>query len=685
MDNLLREFLADAEDLIEALFRDIEALRETGATPRARRELTGRIFRHVHTLKGTAASAGLTVVSQTAHEFETLLERVRAGRLPLDDAVLDAFDDAAHALSQTLNAAARGDAPTLPLQLLQSLRSLTQSSDSDADERQHPSHPAATIALLPEEIARTLGADEAQRVYETVAEGQRLFIIHLTLDLESFDQSFRELSAQLGQRGELVSTLPGLEEAAPGALSLRLLYASDAGREELNALASAFGSASLEELEAATESRNEKADEEADGAVRSDAQAAAIASLPTQVRVELGQLDELISNTHELMAETIAAFALTLERLSVKDERRDDAEARIANIHERFIRLEEQLIGLRRVSLARTLERAARAGAQVARATGKDVAFEIHGGDVRLDKSLVEAISDPLLHLVRNAVDHGIEPPGERDRAGKRRQGLVRLEATAENDRVILKITDDGRGIEIERVARAAVRQGIIEDGQSMSRHQALRLIFRPGFSTAAAVSEMSGRGVGLDVVERAIEQVGGEMRVWSEANRGTTFEMIVPVALMLMPARVVSSGGFSYCVDARHISDAFKVRTEDVRRETDGSEVFERDRLSLRLVRLRKLLGQPEVETGAESCAVVVVSTAMKKDGKDAGEGASDARVAVLVDGFREGCAEVLVRRLGAHGLRWEGVSGAAELSDGELALVLDLARLLESKNAGG
>lgn len=684
MDDLQREFLAEAEDLIEALFSDIEALRKEGVGGRARRELTARIFRHIHTLKGTAAAAGLEVISGTAHEFETLLDSVRAGRVPLDDSTLDAFDDATHALSQTLDAAARGHAPSTPLQLLQSLRSLTQQS---ADDRQQPSHPPATAALVPEEIARTLGADEARRVHEALAEGQSLFVIHLTLDLETFDQSFREVSTQLGQRGELVSTLPGLVEAASGALSLRLLYASDAGSEELNTLANAFGSASIEELQPAAESLKENAADESDEAIGNDANTKQIAPLHTQVRVELSQLDALIAATHELMADTLAAFAVALEQAGVEDEHSGVAKARAANIQERFIRLEEQLIALRRVSLSRTLERAARAGAQAARATGKEVAFEIGGEDVKLDKSLVEAINDPLVHLVRNAVDHGIERPDERERAGKGRQGRVRLEATAENDRVLLKVTDDGRGIELDGVARAAVRQGIIEEGRTVSRHQALRLIFRPGFSTAESVSDVSGRGVGLDVVERAIEQVGGEMRVWSEAQRGTTFEMIVPVALMLMPARVVSSDGFSYCVDARRISETFRVRAEDVRQDTDG-EVIEHDGEKLRLVRLRKLLGQPEAEDGAQqSWALLIASTAMKKDGEgeDVPEKAGSARVALLVDVCREECAEVLVRRLGAHGLRWQGVSGAAELSDGEIALVLDVPRLLESNGVGG
>jgi two-component system chemotaxis sensor kinase CheA len=681
MDQLLREFLAEAEDLIEALFRDIEALRLKHAEGRARRELTGRIFRHVHTLKGTAASAGLDVASRIAHDFETLLDGVRRGSLTVDEPLLDAFDDAAHALAQTLDATARGAAPSLPLQLLESLRLFTRSDASQS--LSPPASTTSTHTLLPEEIARTLGAEDARRVHEATAEGQSLFVIHVTFDLETFDHGFRELSARLSQSGELISTLPGLLEAAPGAISLRLLYAGKADAEELNALCQKFGSISIEALEPAPGGLSDEAAGEFDEeAITPGSSAGTIAPLPTQVRVELGTLDALISAAHELMAETsvVLELALAAQRAGT-GERSRNVEQRASLVHQRFIELEEQLIGLRRVPLARTLERAARAGAQAARSTGKNVEFEIAGGDIRLDKSLVEAINDPLLHLVRNAVDHGIEPRQKRASAGKSEAGVVRLEATEDVDRIILRVTDDGRGIELDSISRAAAERGIIEAGRSVSRHQALRLIFRPGFSTAAAVSETSGRGVGLDVVERAIEQIGGEMRVWSETGRGTTFEMSVPVALALLPALVVTSAGFCYCVDARRVSETLIVKVEDVRRD-DERELIDWRGAALPLVHLRQFLGQPAVEAGsAESWNVIILATAAREtvDAQEEEKGAG-ARVALAVDGWNECRAEVLVRRLGAHSIRWQGVGGAAELSDGQLALVLDLPRLLET-----
>jgi two-component system chemotaxis sensor kinase CheA len=681
MDQLLREFLAEAEDSIEILFRDIRALRENYGQGRARRELTGRIFRHVHTLKSTSAAAGLDVTSQIAHEFETLLDGVRKGRVSVKEPVLDAFGDAAHALLQTLGAAARGHTPALPLQLLENLRRLAESNDEQHASHHSSTTTTATLALLPEEVTRSLGASEVQRLRETEAEGQRLFFINVAFELETFDGRFRELSEALGQSGELISTLPGAEDSAPGAINFRLLYASRLRPDELSALASVFAPVSIEELKPEAARRNEIGVGPSDERLTlSSAAAETIAPLATQVRVELGKLDELISAAHELMTETMRTLDQALEENSSVDSR-GLVEASATRIHRRFIELEEQLLGLRRVPLAQTLERVARAGRMAARTIGKEVVFETAGGEVRLDKTLVEAISDPLLHLVRNAVDHGIETPAERALTGKSACGAVRLEAQASGDRVVLKVTDDGRGIDLESVARAAIEHGIIEAGQSVTREQALRLIFRPGFSTAAVVSKMSGRGVGLDVVERAVEQIGGEMRVWSETGQGTTFEMIVPVALALLSALVVTSVDFSYCVDAGCVGGVALIAAEDVRREGD-LELIEWGGISIPLVRLRKLLGQsPAEDESAGSWPIIIVSTVGIETQKETGEDESE-RVAVLVDGCDEAHVEVLVRRLGAHGVRWFGVNGAAELSDGNLALVLDLPRLLEAYN---
>lgn len=677
MDNqLVREFLAEAEDLIEVLIGDIQALRVRRQEGRARRELIGRIFRHVHTIKGSAAAAELEATSQIAHEFETLLDGVRLGRVPVDDAVLDAFDDGAAAITHTLNAIARRETPPAPPQtLIERLRRLALKSDVETDAR------AAEylLAALPEEIARSLSEYEEHRLIEATSEGAHLFVIGVNFDLTTFDEGFRDLSDALAASGELISTLPGLEASAPDQINFRIVYATEATPDEVAAHIAPFGAINLTQLgaekdEAALSSAKE--DEASAASSTESVLPQSIAPLSTLVRVELHELDEMISAAHELLTDTTGALDLALSA-DLARAQRTEMEIRAVRIRRRFVELEERLIELRMIPVAQTLSRAARAGATAARAIQKEVDFEIAGGEVRLDKSLADALSDPLLHLLRNAVDHGIESPAERVNAGKSARGRILFEAVAEGSRVLLRVSDDGRGIDPARIREAAIARGLIDPSAALTQEQSLRLIFRPGFSTAASVSTVSGRGVGLDIVESAVEQVGGELHVQSEPQRGTTFEMLLPTTLALVPALVVRSAGHRYCIDASHISEAGFVTSDEIERIGQTFVTRWRGQL-IPLVQMRALLAQPALEAPVGERVHVIVSRVAGQRGAGADEEESVKRAAVAVDGW-DGHHEVLVRGLGRHAGRWRGVGGATELQDGTVALVLDLPRLLE------
>ncbi|HYN86156.1 MAG TPA: ATP-binding protein, partial [Pyrinomonadaceae bacterium] len=289
----------------------------------------------------------------------------------------------------------------------------------------------------------------------------------------------------------------------------------------------------------------------------------------------------------------------------------------------------------------------------------------------------------------RNAVVHGVEPPEERRAAGKRERGRVRVEASGGGGRVRLRVSDDGRGVDPALVERAARSRGLAGEGERMTEERALRLIFRPGFTTAARASESSGRGVGLDVVERAVEDAGGEVRVRSRRGEGSTFELNLPARLALTRALFVRDGGRLYCVDSAHVLDVREAGVSEVERR--GREEFVRPGVGdevMRLVRLRELLGRDEgtKDAGggdggvAEGGKMTLVVTNAAGRGATGAEGASAAggRVAVAVEAV-EGRGEILVRGLGRHAGRWRGVAGATELRDGTVALLLDLQRLLE------
>lgn len=674
MDQLLREFLGEAEELIEVLVGDMQALRARREEGRARRELVGRIFRHVHTLKGSSAAVEVEAVTVVAHEFETLLDGIRLGRVAVDDAALDTFEDAVSAISQMLRSIVNEEQPTAPPALVERLRRLAQRGEN-ADALS----PAATRALdsLPEDIARSLSEYEEHRLHEALAEGARPFIVTVSFELLTFDEQFRDLSDALGEGGEIISTLPGMDETAPDQISFRIVYATETAAAGLLERLKPFGSVALVELDEKKVDESKAIGPET-GAEKEFESAAptTITPLTTLVRVELGELDDMIASAHELFTDTMGALDLALASDLLPRAERTELEIRATRIRRRFVELEENLIGMRMVPVAQTLARAVRAGVTAARSIGKEIDFEIAGGEARLDKSLADSISDPLLHLLRNAVDHGIETPAEREASGKSARGQVRLEALTEGSRVRLLITDDGRGIDPQRVARAAIERGVIDRHAEVSGPEALRLIFAPGFSTATEVSNVSGRGVGLDVVERAVEQIGGEIRVRSEMGAGTTFELLLPTTLALVPALVVHSDGHRYCIDASHIAEAGLVEAQEIERLGEAWVIRWRG-ATVPLVQMRELLAQPSApETPSGERVHVVISRVAGQEEDD--ELSEQRRAAVVVDGW-DGHHEVLVRGLGRHSARWRGIGGATELSDGTVALILDLPRLLE------
>ncbi|PYS50241.1 MAG: hypothetical protein DMF68_07715 [Acidobacteria bacterium] len=670
MDNaILREFLAETEDLLEILFGDLRALRARRGEGRARRELLSRIFRHVHTIKGSSATVELESITNIAHEFENLLDSVRMGRVYLNDEVMDALDSAANALSESLNAVARNENQPDTKSLVERLRHLAKTK---GDERE--STPVRDALLpLPEAIAGSLSKHDAHRLREAVDEGSRLFVINVSFDLTTFDKSFRNLSDALAEDGEVISTLPGIASDAPDKISFRIIYATQATTEELKKRASPFGEVSMTELTTTRASAKDRG--KADGEVsQANAQLQSIAPLTTHVRVEMSELDAIIERAHELLVETTSTLDLA-GTFNLQPNERASVDERAERARRSFLELEEQLIALRMVAVAQMLERAARAGRIAARSVGKDVEFEIAGGHVRLDKALADIIADPLLHILRNAVGHGIETPSERARIGKRPRGLIHLEARAEGNSVAFKISDDGRGIDPLRITRAAAAQGIIEAGKLLTKEQALRLIFRQGFTTAASISNVSGRGVGLDVVERAVEQVGGELRVSSDTGRGTTFEIVLPTTMALISSLVINSAGYRYCIDASRIIETGFIAAADVERNINAGKLDWRGS-TVPLIEMRKLLAQPSMDAESISASVPVIIVS-RSVGRAEENGANHA--AIIVDAV-EGESEALVRGLGRHTSRWRGISGATELRDGTIALVLDLPRLLEN-----
>jgi two-component system chemotaxis sensor kinase CheA len=382
----------------------------------------------------------------------------------------------------------------------------------------------------------------------------------------------------------------------------------------------------------------------------------------SRVRVDIRRLDALMN----LMGE-LAIVRGRLRRLAGEQ----GSEALIETVEEagRLIaEMQMQVVESRMVPVWQVFDRFPRLVRDAARAAGKEVEIEISGKELELDRSLLDSISDPLVHLLRNAVDHGIELPEERERAGKPRAGRVELSARRERSRVVIVVRDDGRGIDREAVKAQARRNGLLGESQEPTDQELLRIMARPGFTTAAEVTTLSGRGVGLNVVEDTVRGLGGAVELRSEFGAGTTFRLELPLTLVILPALIVEVAGQCYALPATFTRESFVASEKDVERAHGREWVRWRDGL-IPLTRLPRLFGKTAAGAdGSSGCTNGALKLVALEFGGE--------RLAISVDRF-VGEEEIVVKSfdppLGAVPV----FAGATVRPDGRPALVIDVGSL--------
>jgi two-component system chemotaxis sensor kinase CheA len=340
------------------------------------------------------------------------------------------------------------------------------------------------------------------------------------------------------------------------------------------------------------------------------------------------------------------------------------------NLERKLDELQAGILEVRMVPLEQIFDKLARMVRKIARELGKEIDFEVSGGDVELDKLIVEELSDPLMHLIRNAIDHAIEPSDVRAAAGKPRAGKVRLVAEQKGNHVQIVVEDDGAGIDEGRVREVALARGLASEAgvAEMGRRDVLNLVFVPGFSTARQVTALSGRGVGLDVVKNNIANLSGIIELATERGRGTRFEITLPVTLAIIRALVVSAAGRTYAVPLNSVLEILELRGKDVR-TLSTREVISLRGSTVPLVRLGRFFGLAG-PSSPDSFFVVVVGLAQE-------------RLGVAVDAL-VGQQDIVVKPLGPHLHGVRGIAGATDLGNRRTVLVLDVGAIIEEVVSG-
>lgn len=380
----------------------------------------------------------------------------------------------------------------------------------------------------------------------------------------------------------------------------------------------------------------------------------------TSVRLRTDRLDRLV----DLVGEIVIAQAMLSQDPTVVGGIHPELGQKVAHAGKIVRELQDLSMSMRMVPLKPTFQKLARLVRDVSQKTGKRVDFVMEGEETEIDRNMVDVIADPLVHMVRNAIDHGLEPPDERDAAGKSRAGTVRIAAYHAGGNVVVELADDGRGLDRDRILHKAVERGLVDHSATLSDSEIYNLIFAPGFSTAEVVTDLSGRGVGMDVVRQSVEALRGRIDISSAPGRGSTFTVRLPLTLAITDSMLVRAGAERYIVPTVNIDMSFRPTREMLFTVAGrGEMVMLRDTL-LPIVRLHRLFDVPGAREDATSALLVVI-------------GAGERRCALLVDELL-GQQQVVAKTLGAAIGKIPGLAGGAILGDGRVGLILDAAEII-------
>lgn len=697
---LLNEYLSEAEEFLDSLLADLDLLAgRIDAEPDP--NLINRIFRTLHSLKGLSGMMGFAEIQSLAHEFEDILDDLRLGHFALDPEAAAQMQEAGAAMASLFGVAARSQINETDIDRL---RELLASVTQGVRTRAKKDESALESLGLSERERDLLTEYELHRITENFNAGRAFYFINVEFEIGDLDSSYRAMTSRLEEKGELLTTLPEPTEDA-SRVAFKLLFATQGREAALKQLLEPFGGRinrlgrfnwrrAGEALRVvgrrAKKSKGGDTEKSGDGK-RSGGLPAAFAQeslqpLSPSVRVELSQIDELSGLAHELAIEAQRLTSMAEDFLGAAGlgpKERFDLKFSARRMEREFLELEERLVELRMVSLAQTFTRAARLAGRLARELGKSVTVEVKGRERQLDKMIVDRIADSIYHILRNAIDHGVEMPEDRRLRGKSARGRIKIEASLEGTNAVIALSDDGRGIDLERVRERAVEIGALLADQELSEEEMLRLIFAPGFSTAGRVSAVSGRGVGLDAVERTIHELGGEIRVWSDVGRGSRFEIVLPTTLVMISAFIVRVSEWYYAIGVSQIIELLYIEPDRVLGR-DGRRNIEWNGMQIPLVELRYMLGLGGARVlhrqGHQSNGVreKINSGLIPRPRLPVLISRVGGRpVAIAVDEFHQH-REIIVKSLGPLARIIKGVTGAVDLEAGDVALVLDLPSLL-------
>ena len=631
MKEIMEDFLIEAFELIEQIDHDLVELE---ANPEDL-ELLNRIFRVAHTVKGSSSFLNFDVLTELTHHMEDVLNKARKGELKITPDIMDVVLESVDMMKGLLESIRdNGSDAAAGIDIKNICVRLTQISEGEA-----PSAAPEAPAAAPEPVKEPEPAAPAEEAAPEVSDAELSKLSDSEVEAE-IERLLKVRKAEDQARRASKGIAPkSPEEIAPAASTAPAPAPKPAPSRE----------------------------RDADKKVPAASSSSAVAQEQT-IRVEVKRLDHLMNLIGELVLGKNRLLKIY-----------DDVEERYEG--EKFLEELNQVVSslslvttdiqlavmkTRMLPIAKVFNKFPRMIRDLSRELGKQIDLEISGEETELDKSIVEEIGDPLVHIIRNSCDHGIEDPETRKAMGKPEKGLVQLKAYNEGNHIVVEIVDDGKGLDADMLKAKSIEKGIIteREADAMSEKEAFGLIFKPGFSTAAKVTNVSGRGVGMDVVKTNIEKLNGIIDIESEVGKGTVMKLKIPLTLAIIQSLLVGTQEEFYAIPLASVLETVRVPIDDIY-TIDGKNVLRLRDEVLSLVRLSDVFGVNKVFDGGDQTYVVII-------------GVAEAKLGIIVDTL-VGQEEIVIKSMGDYLQNIPGIAGATIRGDGRVTLIIDVGAMME------
>ena len=632
MKEIMEDFLTEAFELIEQIDHDLVELESNPEDL----ELLNRIFRVAHTVKGSSSFLNFDVLTELTHHMEDVLNKARKGELKITPDIMDVVLESVDMMKGLLESIRdNGSDAAAGIDIKNICVRLTQISEGEAPSAaaEAPAAPAPEPVKEPEPVAP---AEEAAPEVS---------------DAELSKLSDSEVEAEIERL-------------------LKVRKAEDQARRASKGIAPK----SPEEIAPATSAAPAPApkpapsrERDADKKVPAASSNSAVAQEQT-IRVEVKRLDHLMNLIGELVLGKNRLLKIydDVEERYEGEKFLEELNQVVSSLSLVTTHIQLAVMKTRMLPIAKVFNKFPRMIRDLSRDLGKQIDLEISGEETELDKSIVEEIGDPLVHIIRNSCDHGIEDPETRKAMGKPEKGLVQLKAYNEGNHIVVEIVDDGKGLDADMLKAKSIEKGIIteREADAMSEKEAFGLIFKPGFSTAAKVTNVSGRGVGMDVVKTNIEKLNGIIDIESEVGKGTVMKLKIPLTLAIIQSLLVGTQEEFYAIPLASVLETVRVPIDDIY-TIDGKNVLRLRDEVLSLVRLSDVFGVNKVFDGGDQTYVVII-------------GVAEAKLGIIVDTL-VGQEEIVIKSMGDYLQNIPGIAGATIRGDGRVTLIIDVGAMME------